>query len=283
MKLSKDKKLLILFITLIIVIFVAFILNINTDNNTNDTQISDNDDYNKEKDKTIAKTCAIIVANKLKVSQYCKSFNEISDGFYNYNCSSIIIRIFKNNNSMTYDVYNTKSGTYINSGYCYNNGNNSNTNNTNNSNNTNNIDNNSNNSSNIDNNSNSSNSSNNTNNVISNNESNNTSTTEEQNTYEPYCSPEFTISKKYNTYDATQEITIWDKSDGGYCHYDHYINGEINKTGLVNLDIGDNIFTVEVVNNKGEKACKKVLIKRFEMNYDVPFTQLGQIEINDCN
>lgn len=101
--------------------------------------------------------------------------------------------------------------------------------------------------------------------------------------------PIFSISDGYNTYDSTYEITVWPKDNGcsgdDRCKEELYVNGVKQKNTLgftVPLSIGDNIFKVELKNLFGKSSCKKVLIKRFEYNSDVSFTQLGKIIITDC-
>lgn len=101
--------------------------------------------------------------------------------------------------------------------------------------------------------------------------------------------PTFSVTKGYNTYDSSYEVTIWPNKNGcdngERCKLELYVNGtKQNDTSSfsVPLIIGDNTFKVELKNLFGKSSCKKIIIKRFEYNPDVNFTELGNIDISDC-
>ena len=101
--------------------------------------------------------------------------------------------------------------------------------------------------------------------------------------------PTFNIGDSYNTYDSTFDVTVWENKNGcdigSRCKLELYVDGVKQRSTsefTVPLSIGDNIFRVELKNLYGKSSCKRVLIKRFEYNSEVNFTQLGKIQELEC-
>lgn len=63
-------------------------------------------------------TCASKVAKQLGVSNYCTTWEKVSDGFYNYSCG-ITIRTIVDDVGISYDTYNSTSGQFSTKNYCY--------------------------------------------------------------------------------------------------------------------------------------------------------------------
>ena len=104
----------LIFIIIIIAIGVGIVFIVSSNNSKND--VSDENKNNSEKEA--AYKCAKDVAKKYELSSYCTEFKEVSDGFYNYECGSMTIRVLKNEDSMTYDIYNSTTSTYEINGTC---------------------------------------------------------------------------------------------------------------------------------------------------------------------
>ena len=294
-------------IIIVSVLFIILLIIMNACSNSPDDTIDENNNQ-KEKTKNLAYACARNVASKLNISSKCSSFVEVADGFYNYTCSNIVIRIFINNDSMTYDVYNSSIGTYLFSNYCYNDysnnsksssssrGNNSsrnssssvgqdNSSSTTNSSSTSTTNNSS---TNTTNNSSSTTNSSSINNNYTEPQTIDSSNTETQSTpTKKDCPTDFSVSKEHNTYNSKEDLTIFDETyRHSDCTYRFFINDELRNIGSnlwVDLEIGDNVFYLELYNEYDEKTCKKVTIKRFEYDPDIPFTRLGLFEVEDCN
>ena len=62
--------------------------------------------------------CATQIAEKYDMSEYCTSWEKISDGFYNYSCG-IIIRTYIDDIGISYDTYSSASGNFTTKDYCY--------------------------------------------------------------------------------------------------------------------------------------------------------------------
>lgn len=63
-------------------------------------------------------TCASKVAKQLGVSDYCATWEKVSDGFYKYSCG-ITIRTILDDTGISYDTYNSSSGQFSEKNYCY--------------------------------------------------------------------------------------------------------------------------------------------------------------------
>lgn len=101
--------------------------------------------------------------------------------------------------------------------------------------------------------------------------------------------PKLHINTTFNTYDDNYDFLIFtDKNEcyGSKCTLVLYVNG-VKQPSISqyrpNLQIGDNVFKFELKNLYGKSDCKLVTVKRFEKNPEVNFTQLGNINIVECN
>ena len=65
----------------------------------------------------LARECAANVARKYGIFKSCTTWRKESDGFYNYSCGTNI-RTFIDENSISYDMYNSSSG-FTQRNYCY--------------------------------------------------------------------------------------------------------------------------------------------------------------------
>ncbi len=63
--------------------------------------------------------CASKVAKAYGVSKYCTTWEKVSDGFYNYSCGVATIRTIIDENGISYDIYNSNSGQFLEKNYCY--------------------------------------------------------------------------------------------------------------------------------------------------------------------